>query len=75
MLLDPPGLAAGPEFARFAHRAKRVVYVSCNPTTFADDAAVLDRIGCQLKRARVFDMFAHTNHVEIVGSFGRLERS
>ena len=75
MLLDPPRSGAGPELGRFAHRAKRVVYVSCNPTTFADDAAVLDRIGFQLERVQVFDMFPHTNHVEIVGSFGGLEPS
>ncbi len=75
MLLDPPRSGAGPEFARFADRAKRVVYVSCNPTTFADDAAVLDRVGFQLERVQVFDMFPHTNHVEIVGSFGRFELS
>ena len=72
MLLDPPRSGAGPELARFADRAKRVVYVSCNPTTFAEDAAVLDQIGFQLESVQVFDMFPHTSHVEVVGSFGRL---
>ncbi len=72
MLLDPPRSGAGPELARFANRARRVAYVSCNPTTFAQDAAVLDQIGFQLESVQVFDMFPHTNHVEVVGSFGRL---
>ncbi|MEE3279912.1 MAG: methyltransferase, partial [Pseudomonadota bacterium] len=72
MLLDPPRSGAGPELPRFANRARRVAYVSCNPTTFAQDAAVLDQIGFQLESVQVFDMFPHTNHVEVVGSFGRL---
>ncbi|MEE3278902.1 MAG: 23S rRNA (uracil(1939)-C(5))-methyltransferase, partial [Pseudomonadota bacterium] len=73
MLLDPPRSGAGPEFARLARGAQRVVYVSCNPATFSEDGALLVQIGFELERVQVFDMFPHTNHVEIVGSFGRLD--
>ena len=73
MLLDPPRSGAGPEFARLATGAQRVVYVSCNPATFAEDGALLGQNGFELERVQVFDMFPHTNHVEIVGSFGRLD--
>ena len=73
LLLDPPRSGAGPEFARLATGAQRVVYVSCNPATFAEDGALLGQNGFELERVQVFDMFPHTNHVEIVGSFGRLD--
>ena len=73
LLLDPPRSGAGPAFARLAHGAQRVVYVSCNPTTFAKDGALLQQIGFELEKVQIFDMFPHTNHVEMVGSFGRLD--
>lgn len=72
LLLDPPRSGAGPELVRYARRAERIVYVSCNPRTFAEDPVVLGQIGFQLERVQVFDMFPHTNHAEIVGSFDRL---
>ena len=45
---------------------KRIVYVSCNPATFARDAKVLSALGYTLKKVRPVDMFPHTHHVENV---------
>ena len=73
LLRDPPRSGAGPAFARLAHGAQRVGDVSCNPTTFAKDGALLQQIGFELEKVQIFDMFPHTNHVEMVGSFGRLD--
>jgi 23S rRNA (uracil1939-C5)-methyltransferase len=52
--------------------APRLVYVSCNPTTLAGNAAVLTgELGYRLERARPVDMFPHTPHVETVALFTR----
>jgi 23S rRNA (uracil1939-C5)-methyltransferase len=47
----------------------RIVYVSCNPTTLAGNAALLGEGGYGLVRARPFDLFPHTPHVECVARF------
>jgi 23S rRNA (uracil1939-C5)-methyltransferase len=49
----------------------RVIYVSCNPVTFARDAATLIRWGFTLAEVGIFDMFPHTAHVETLGVFVR----
>lgn len=45
---------------------KRVLYVSCNPSTLARDAKILGQGGYALKSVRAFDMFPQTVHVETV---------
>src|SRR4029079_11318333 len=45
---------------------KRIVYVSCNPTTLAPHAAQLVEAGYELKRVRPVDLFPQTPHIECV---------
>ncbi len=73
LLLDPPRSGAGPHLARWLSgiELERVVYVSCNPATFASDAAVLQAHGFALMDVGVFDMFPQTAHVETLGIFVR----
>jgi 23S rRNA (uracil1939-C5)-methyltransferase len=70
VLLDPPRDGAF-EVVRHvaALRAKRILYVSCNPATLARDAAELVRQGYRLKRAGILDMFPQTAHVEAMALF------
>jgi 23S rRNA (uracil1939-C5)-methyltransferase len=47
-------------------RPRRVVYVSCNPATFARDLKDFAAGGYALAEVRPFDMFPHTPHIECV---------
>ena len=73
LLLDPPRSGAGPNLERWADssRLSRIAYVSCNPRTFAADAARLATLGFSLQEVGIFDMFPHTAHVETLGLFVR----
>ncbi|MGP0174527.1 23S rRNA (uracil(1939)-C(5))-methyltransferase RlmD [Pseudomonas sp. NCHU5208] len=73
ILLDPPRDGAL-EVVRgiSALAARRLVYVSCNPTTLARDAAELVRQGYRLRRAGILDMFPQTAHVEAMALFEKM---
>ncbi|MGV3489203.1 MAG: 23S rRNA (uracil(1939)-C(5))-methyltransferase RlmD [Tuberibacillus sp.] len=68
LLLDPPRSGAGGKVMRKIGRAKpkRIVYVSCNPDTFATDIKELVPFGYTLKKVQPVDLFPHTVHVECV---------
>ena len=52
-------------------RRGRIVYVSCNPTTLAPNAAELVEAGWALRRVRPVDMFPQTHHIECVALLER----
>ena len=73
LLLDPPRTGARAVMEAFPlDRITRLVYVSCNPVTFARDASLLvqDR-GYRLVETGILDMFPHTAHVESISLFER----
>ncbi len=51
--------------------ATRLVYVSCNPKSFARDAARLLEQGFQIERLATLDLFPDTAHVETVALMSR----
>ncbi|MOA26324.1 23S rRNA (uracil(1939)-C(5))-methyltransferase RlmD [compost metagenome] len=70
VLLDPPRDGAAAVVGQLRSLgARRVLYVSCNPTTLARDAALLAQQGYRLKRAGILDMFPQTAHVEAMALF------
>jgi 23S rRNA (uracil1939-C5)-methyltransferase len=68
ILVDPPRRGCGPDVMREIARLhpKRVVYVSCEPSTLARDLRQLGDSGYRLARTRVADMFPQTYHLESV---------
>lgn len=66
LLLDPPRSGAGGKVMRRIGRTQpeRIVYVSCNPETFATDIKELEPFGYTLKTVQPVDLFPQTYHVE-----------
>jgi len=56
-----------------AMKPKRVVYVSCNPSTLARDLRVLEDGGFRIVEVQPVDMFPHTVHVECVSQLIRAD--
>ncbi len=71
VVLDPPRAGLTPRAVRrvLELAPRRIVYVSCNPTTLAGNAELLTDGGYRLERVRSVDMFPHTAHVECVARF------
>ena len=70
-ILDPPrkGSDAKTLSAIVSAEPKRIVYVSCNVSTLARDAAFLAEQGYYPIKCAGADMFPHTCHVETVVLF------
>ncbi len=51
--------------------AKGIIYMSCNPTTFARDAKALGDGGWKTGKVYAHDMLPGTTHVELVAAFER----
>jgi 23S rRNA (uracil1939-C5)-methyltransferase len=68
VVVDPPRAGLSKKVVRrlIECGAPRIVYVSCNPTTLAPNAAQLTEAGYRLRRVRPVDMFPQTPHVECV---------
>lgn len=71
-VLDPPRAGAEAQIATLcASKLKRTVMVSCNPVTFARDAAAMIDAGFVVEWIDVVDQFRWSPHVELVGYFTR----
>jgi 23S rRNA (uracil1939-C5)-methyltransferase len=73
IILDPPRAGMHPDMTNYLHKlkAKKIIYVSCNPTTQARDAKILAEKGYHIKKASMVDMFPHTPHIETVVLFSK----
>jgi 23S rRNA (uracil1939-C5)-methyltransferase len=73
LVVDPPRAGLSQKVVRRIIEASpsRIVYVSCNPTTLAPNAAQLTEAGYELVRVRPVDMFPQTPHIECVAELVR----
>lgn len=72
VLLDPPRAGARAQVAEIAaSNLSRMVYVSCNPASWARDAATLAAAGFRLAKLRPVGQFRWSTHVELVSLFER----
>jgi 23S rRNA (uracil1939-C5)-methyltransferase len=71
-VIDPPRLGAQAQARMLADCGiPLIAYVSCNPVSFARDAAILTEGGYRLEQVTPVDQFSWSPHVELVGVFRR----
>lgn len=71
-VIDPPRAGAEAQIAELAKSGVgEIAYVSCNPVTFARDAAVLTSAGYCLEWVQTVDQFRWSSHVELASRFVR----
>lgn len=69
-IINPPRNGALPQITYLAQsHLSQIVMVSCNPATFARDAAALRPAGYQLVHAMPVDQFHWSTHLELVAFF------
>lgn len=69
IVLDPPRDGIHPKALPKiidAYRCKRMVYISCKPTSLARDLEYIQKAGYRVKRICCVDQFCHTVHVETI---------
>jgi 23S rRNA (uracil1939-C5)-methyltransferase len=72
MVLDPPRAGAREQVMQIAQSGVgRVVYISCNPSSWARDATVLKEAGYRLVELRPVGQFRWSTHVELASLFVR----
>ncbi|MFL2983583.1 MAG: 23S rRNA (uracil(1939)-C(5))-methyltransferase RlmD [Candidatus Neomarinimicrobiota bacterium] len=73
VIVDPPRAGMHQDMVNYLPRlkAKKIVYVSCNPTTQARDAKILYEKGYNINKAVMVDMFPHTPHIENIVLFSK----
>jgi len=69
MIIDPPRAGMHGDVLQQVLKlgADKIIYVSCNPTTFARDAYYLCQTQYELQTVQPVDMFPMTSHIEMVG--------
>ena len=74
VIVDPPRAGLHPKAMKrlIGFAPVKILYVSCNPSTFARDAKELVAAGYRLPEVRPVDMFPHTMHIELASVFSRM---
>lgn len=72
VLFDPPRAGAKEQAARLAYaETRKIIGISCNPVSFARDAAMLQEGGFRLESLTLVDQFVWSAHVELVAIFNK----
>ncbi|MDR0851395.1 MAG: 23S rRNA (uracil(1939)-C(5))-methyltransferase RlmD [Clostridiales Family XIII bacterium] len=74
IVVDPPRMGMHPKALKkiISYDLPEILYISCNPTTFADNMAVLQVNGYKLDMLRAYDNFPYTKHIELAARIIRL---
>lgn len=68
LVVDPPRAGLNNQIIELisSMKVKKVIYVSCNPTTLARDLKEFNRLGWRLDFVQAIDQFSHTYRIETV---------
>lgn len=70
VIMDPPRAGANAQCTELIHsNVKKIIYISCNPTTFMRDARILEHGGYKIKTLIPVDQFCGSTHWEIFSVF------
>lgn len=77
VVLDPPRGGISKKALRAAMRlnARKIVYVSCNPSTQARDTVWIKEFDYELKKLSIVDQFPHTSHIESIAVFTKNKKA
>lgn len=71
--VDPPRMGMHPRALKklISYNLPEILYISCNPKTFSENAAVFQENGYRVDSLRAFDNFPFTRHIELAGRIVR----
>lgn len=71
-IIDPPRAGATAQITQICNSELRdVVYISCNPSTFARDASAMIKAGFVIEYLVAIDQFKYSSHLELVAHMRR----
>ncbi|WP_332373957.1 23S rRNA (uracil(1939)-C(5))-methyltransferase RlmD [Lactococcus cremoris] len=73
IFVDPPRKGLDETFIKSATATnpRRIIYISCNPATFARDVVRFENEGYILDKVQPVDLFPQTHHIELVARFNK----
>jgi 23S rRNA (uracil1939-C5)-methyltransferase len=72
-VINPPRAGAKEQVIELSQSSiKTIIYISCNPETFAQDAQILIKNNYQLTEVTAFDQFYWSPHLEVIGIFKKI---
>lgn len=73
VVVDPPRSGLVPEVLAglLAAKPRQILYIACNPATWARDLGRLVQGGYQLRFVRPYDFYPFTHHVEVLSLLSR----
>ncbi len=71
IFIDPPRAGAHEQVQKIAAAGniKKIIYISCNPSSFVRDANILTQSGYKIKQMTFVDQFTYSTHFELVAVF------
>jgi tRNA (uracil-5-)-methyltransferase len=73
LIMDPPRMGIHPKMIKYIEELapRKIIYMSCNPTTFKDNVQELTHY--KIEKCAAYDMFPQTPHIEMLATLTRVK--